>query len=75
MQGFYLENYKHHGNKLKISKYVEIYTVVMDQKTKVVKITNLHKLIYRVNANSMKMSADIFWCENQQADLKICVKI
>ena len=23
----------------------------------------------------MKMSADIFWCENQQADLKICVKI
>ena len=49
--------------------------MVMDWKTKIVKITSLHKLIFRVTANSIRISADVFSCGNQQADSKTCVKI
>lgn len=47
-------------NRLKLPKKMDMYTMVIDQKANVIKISSLLKLIYRVNTTSVKISADIF---------------
>lgn len=40
-------------NRLKLSKKMDMYAIVIYWKANIVKLSSLHKLIYKVNANTV----------------------
>lgn len=44
---------KYQRNRLKLSKKMDMYAIVIYWKANIVKLSSLHKLIYRVNADTV----------------------